>query len=195
MEKNVNNLSAEEFSKHFPVEVVPYDKNWPVLFQKEKEKLSQTLGATLALKIEHFGSTAIPGMSSKPIIDIIMAVPPLNKSLKSQIIEKMKEAGYEYFTRVSDRFSHIMFAKGYDLQGTKKQIYHVHMGNMDDSLWDRIYFRDYLLSYPEVQKEYEQLKLEMAQKHKHNRDGYSFAKTDFIIKITTLAKKERLSQM
>lgn len=70
----------------------------------------------------------------------------------------------------------------------KRQVYHIHVRYLGD--WDELYFRDYLLSHPNVVEEYGKLKLNLKQSYEHDRDGYTNAKTDFIKKATKLAKEE-----
>ena len=80
----------------------------------------------------------------------------------------------------------MMFMKGYTPQGFKGQVFHVHVRYNGD--WDELYFRDYLLAYPEIADEYGKLKLELKKGYEHDRDGYTHAKTDFIKRITRLAR-------
>ncbi len=187
---DINNLSIEEFSKLFPIEIVPYNSKWPVIFEKEKSLLQETLSESIALRIEHFGGTSIPGLSSKPTIDIIMEIPQLNERLRKWIISKMELIDYIPLWRVSDKFSHMMFAKGYFASGFSGQTFHVHMDVKKSSMWDRLYFRNFLRENPETMKAYDTLKQKLADQHKYNRDAYNESKTDFILEITRKAKVE-----
>lgn len=80
----------------------------------------------------------------------------------------------------------MMFMKGYTSQGFKGQVFHVHVRYIGD--WDELYFRDYLMVHPEIADEYGQLKIELQKKYEHDRDGHTNAKTDFIKRITELAR-------
>jgi GrpB-like predicted nucleotidyltransferase (UPF0157 family) len=82
------------------------------------------------------------------------------------------------------------FVKGYSLKGFKGNVFHIHLADKTHSLWDRIYFRDYLRKNATVAKEYENIKIELADKYKFNRDAYTNAKTDFVKRITEKAKNE-----
>lgn len=188
MGKKINDLSPQELGKLFPIEIVPYNPNWIKLFEKEKEILIQTLGNSVALQIEHFGSTSVPHLASKPTIDILVEIPFLTNELKKCIIEKMKSISYKYIWRTDDKIPYMMFTKGYHITGIKGQTYHIHMGDRNHSLWDRISFRDYLRQNQTICREYENLKYKLATKYKFDRDGYTMAKTDFITNITSLAK-------
>jgi GrpB-like predicted nucleotidyltransferase (UPF0157 family) len=126
--------SEEELGQLFPIEVVPYNENWKTLFQQEKKIISATLGNKVALRIEHFGSTAVKGLASKPTIDILIETPGLTDQLKTYIIERMKSIDYDFIWR-NDKVPYMMFAKGYTLQGIKGQTFHVHMADKKHALW------------------------------------------------------------
>ncbi len=189
MAKRIEELTREELGKLFPVEIAPYNPGWPILFEEEKELLIKTLGNQVALRTEHFGSTAVPGLSAKPTIDILMEIPPLTKQLKGRIIENMDSIDYNFIWRTDDPVPYMMFVKGYTLEGIKGQAFHIHMGPRDHSLWDRLIFRDFLRQDPEISKQYERLKYELAKKYRYDRDGYTSAKTGFISEITGRTKK------
>lgn len=183
----LKNLSTEELGKLFPIEVVPYDKNWKNKFENEKILVQKKLGEN-ALKIDHFGSTAVEGLSAKPIVDILIEIPALNEELKTEFIQKMSEIGYQFIWRTDEEIPYMNFVKGYTESGFQGEVFHVHCGERNHPLWDRIYFRDYLKQHPEVAKEYENLKIELAKKHQFNREDYTNAKSEFIHKITAVAK-------
>lgn len=186
--KKIGDLTKDELGHLFPVKMVPYNKSWPVFFEKEKETLLHILTKDIALRIEHFGSTAVAGLTSKPTIDILVEIPVLNNPLKENIITIMKSIAYDFIWRTDINPPYMMFAKGYSLSGIKEQTFHVHMGQHDHSLWDRLYFRDYLREHPEILKQYAKLKTELALKFEYDRDGYTDAKTEFITSHTLIAK-------
>ncbi len=188
-ERTLAELSTEELGRLFPIEIVPYNEQWNTLFLLEKELINNTLGEKVALRVEHFGSTAIEGLSAKPIIDILVEIPPLNEELKATIIKKMDKIGYNFIWRTDDEVPYMNFVKGYTINGFEGQAFHVHMGDKNHSLWDRIHFRDYLREHLDVAKEYENLKIELAEIHKYNRETYTQAKTEFITRITEIAKQ------
>ena len=80
------------------------------------------------------------------------------------------------------------YNKGYTKMGFAEKVYHLHVRYRDD--WNELYFRDYLMEHPEVVKEYGKLKLSIFKKYEHDRDGYTEAKSDFILKITEKARGE-----
>lgn len=187
--KSLDELTTEELGRLFPIEIVPYNKQWNTLFLLEKELINNSLGEKIALKVEHFGSTAVLGLSAKPIIDILVEIPQLTEELKASIISKMDKIGYKFIWRTDDEEPYMNFVKGYTITGFEGQVFHIHMGDKNHSLWDRIFFRDYLREHPEIAKEYENLKIELAEIHKNNRETYTQAKTEFITRITEIAKQ------
>lgn len=188
--QNIDNLTIEELGHLFPIEIVPYDKKWSDFFLEEKKLIQRTLGERIALRIEHFGSTAVEGLAAKPTIDILIEIPKLTEELKTEIIKTMKGIGYHFIWRTDEQSPYMNFVKGYTLNGFEGNIFHIHMADKKHSLWDRIYFRDYLRKNTNIAKEYEKLKIEFADKYKFNREKYTNAKTDFVKRITEIAKKE-----
>jgi GrpB-like predicted nucleotidyltransferase (UPF0157 family) len=171
------------------VDVVPYNPDWPRMFLLEKNHLLSCLPDTILKRIEHFGSTAIPRLSAKPIIDILVEVTSLEDT-KKIIVPILTAQGYEYFWRPSwgDDVPpfYAWFIKR-DSQG--QRTHHIHMVEHDFEHWDRLLFRDYLIEYPDIAKEYEQIKVRLAENFQDNRVTYTQAKTEFIVKVTQLAKR------
>ncbi len=187
MLKDLNELSPEELGQLFPIEIVPYKSRWHDLFLMEKTEIERII-SPFSLKIEHFGSTAIPNMAAKPTVDILVAIPD-SEDIKHIIIQKMKDNGYHFTLRHDCPPSYMMFMKGYTPEGFKGQCYHIHMAPLSHAgLWDRIYLRDYLIANTAVAKEYEALKLELAMKFKNDRDAYTAGKSEFIQKVMTTIK-------
>lgn len=192
MSKRVNELTQEEIAKMFPVELSSYDAQWPELFVREQKLIAATLG-NIIICIEHFGSTSIPNLTAKNTIDILVEIAD-DETVHESIIEKMKVISYDHFWQGHEEQPYMLFGKGYHTTGEKEQTYHVHMGPRNNRVWDRIYFRDYLREHENVAKEYEKLKLGLAVTHKYDRVGYRIAKTEFVAKITALAKQHYLKK-
>jgi len=187
--KNLDSLSTEELGKLFPIIIAKPNSKWRKIFDLEKKELKRILGQN-AIRIEHFGSTAIPNLKAKPTIDILVEIPK-NQSTKDEIIEKMKLEGYHYIPRKDCPPPYIMFVKGYTDEGIKEQSFHIHMAEEEhNGLWDKLYFRDYLINNKEISKEYERIKQELAQEFKYDREAYTEGKTDFILRITEEAKEK-----
>jgi GrpB-like predicted nucleotidyltransferase (UPF0157 family) len=177
-------MNRHELGKLYPVFLSSYDTGWPSLFRKEKNILEDIFN--LRLRIEHIGSTSVPGLIAKPTIDILMELPP-DKS-RNQIIKTMENRGYIH---MKEQTKHLMFVKGYSQSGLEKKSYHIHIGPLGQHwLWDRIYFRDYLIMHPDEAGEYEKLKTKLAEKYKHDREKYTEGKEEYIKNITEKAKRE-----
>ncbi|MBN1820133.1 MAG: GrpB family protein [Prolixibacteraceae bacterium] len=183
-------MTSSELGKLFPIFLVKYDHKWSVLYQKEKRILCGLFEESEIKSIEHIGSTAIPGIKAKPIIDILVQV--AEDVPDEKIIAKIKLAGYIYIFRPENPPPHMMFVKGYTVNGFVGQAYHVHVRYKGD--WDEIFFRDYLISNPEVAKEYEILKMELAIKYKNDREAYTEAKSGFINSILENRKLEKTNK-
>jgi GrpB-like predicted nucleotidyltransferase (UPF0157 family) len=166
----------------YPISLSPYDPQWPVLFEKEKDMLHKIFNRSL--KIEHIGSTAVPGLLAKPTIDILVEKP--NGMSDDKIIRKMTDNGYIHMT---EQVRHLMFVKGYSPSGLEKESYHIHMGPLHQHwLWDRVYFRNFLIKNPEEARTYETLKKDLALKYKNDRETYTDGKENYIKSITEKAK-------
>lgn len=138
-------------------------------------------------RIEHFGSTSVPGLSSKDTIDILMEV-QFEEAKNQKLIEFMKILSYDFNWQNEGDNSHMVFLKGYNLSGPKQQTFHIHAGPKNHPIWDRLYFRDYLIQHKGASVEYEELKEDLAEKHRHDRVAYRVAKSEFIKEITDRAK-------
>lgn len=172
------------------VRVVPYDPRWPEAFEAERRFLSQRFPPDLIKRIEHFGSTAVPGLSAKPIIDLLIAVSSLDRA-KLEIVPVLENLGYDYFWRASrgeDQPPFYAWLIKRDARG--QRTHHLHIVEEHFELWDRILFRDYLRLHPGVAAEYQAMKLRLAQAHEHDRVQYTREKTAFVDRITERAKLE-----
>ncbi len=185
--KNLHKMTNKELGELFPIIIQEPDKNWGNAFLIEKELILELFKNSEIESIEHIGSTAIPNLKAKPTIDILMEVSELLENEK--IIENLKSIDYEYIKQPDNPAPHMMFAKGYSLQGFSGQAYHIHVRYKGD--WDEIYFRDYLRENRQIASEYVELKLDLALKFKYNREAYTEAKTDFIEKVNKLAREEK----
>jgi GrpB-like predicted nucleotidyltransferase (UPF0157 family) len=166
-----------------PVEIVGHDSEWPLRFQEEAEKLRLALAQWLVGPIEHIGSTAVPGLAAKPVIDIIAGVRTLDASRPA--IAAASELGYCYASYKAD-VEH-WFCK----PSPTLRTHHLHLVPVGSPQWIRpIAFRDYLRTYPSVRDEYEVLKREFAARHRLDREAYTLAKSPFIDRVTEAALQE-----
>lgn len=178
--KELSEMSLEELWQLFPIELVPHRPHWKEWAKEETAFLTAILKGHFT-SITHIGSTAIPGIQAKPIIDILVEV-PVSEDFDS-ISRKMQSSGYILMSSIPNRMS---FNKGYTPAGYAERVFHIHIHRAGDN--DEILFRDYLLSHPESAKAYESLKLSLLPRYRHNRDGYTAQKTEFVKAIVEKAK-------
>ena len=178
---DLSQFTKDDFNRLYPLELVDYDPNWIATYEREKELILSAIDRNALLRIEHFGSTSIPGIMSKPYIDILIEIPK-ELLFNESIINQFKPIGYTHF-KVPEREgvdAYMSFGKGYHLDGTKAQIFHIHMCPSDNFMWSQLKFRDYLINNKDHAKAYEILKLELVSKYKNDRGAYVLGKTDFI---------------
>ncbi len=157
------------------IEVVPYDPNWPRAFEEEAKKLEGILGPH-SVKIYHIGSTAVPGLSAKPIIDIMVVVKDILEV--DELIEQFEELGYEAKGEYGMPF------RRYFQKGEQKRTHHIHIFEEGSGEVERhLHFRDYLRTSSEALTEYESLKLFLAKEHSQNRNAYTEGKEAFVKQI------------
>ena len=154
MDKDLNELSREELGRLFPIRLCAYDPSWPEIFRAESQALLEKIGKENVLGLHHIGSTAVPGLAAKPVIDILLAV------FKDADLEKLKRAmadfGYAFAPQPLRPPPHMMFMKGYSPDGYTGQVCHVHIRYAGEQ--DEIIFRDYLRAHPDSATEYTALK-------------------------------------
>jgi GrpB-like predicted nucleotidyltransferase (UPF0157 family) len=156
-----------------PVIIEPYDPVWPEKFEIESSLLGSVLAPWLVGPIEHVGSTAVPGMPAKPIIDIMAAVRDLPSSTPA--INALRPHSYCYFDYKADVMH--WFCKPGDFERT----HHLHLVPFGSQLWrDRLAFRDRLRSDAQTSGSYSELKFALASKYREDREAYTEGKTKFI---------------
>lgn len=184
---NFDDLSPEQVGALFPIHVVPYNPEWKVIFEQERVLIASALGEEITLNIEHFGSTSVEGLASKPTIDILVEAGKLTDELKQIITERLEPIGYGNM-RNADKENRMTFGKGYGEDSFSAQTYHLHIREKGDVPQDEIYFRDYLRRNRDARDEYAKLKCELAKMYEFNREMYTQAKTEFVARITEIAK-------
>lgn len=184
MKKTLYDLTKDDWNTLFPIELVDHNHVWKQLFEKEKEQIIAKVGEDTLLRIEHFGSSAIPSIKSKPYIDMLIEIPK-ELLFDEKLISKFTELGYSHFVvpRRENIDAYSSFGKGYNLEGKKEQIFHIHMCPADNIMWEQIAFRDYLNTNLERAKEYESLKESLAEKYRNDRGAYVLGKAEFIMKM------------
>jgi GrpB-like predicted nucleotidyltransferase (UPF0157 family) len=158
---------------------VNYNPEWQKLFEKEKKLLQSVIGNNI-LEIQHIGSTSIPGILAKPILDIGIAVD--NFEAAAICIKPLAEIGYTYNGESGIPRRH-WFAKGNPVT------HHVHILEIDSQTWNNnLIFRDYLTQNPEIAREYAELKLKLLKEIESDREAYQQAKSPFIDRVLQQAK-------
>jgi GrpB-like predicted nucleotidyltransferase (UPF0157 family) len=171
------------------VDVVPYDPRWPAMFVAERDHLLACLPEGLVTRIEHFGSTAVPGLCAKPIVDVLVEVPDLEET-KRRVAPILEAQGYDYFWRASfGETTPPFYAWFIKRDGSGARTHHLHMVEAHFEHWDRLLFRDYLIEHPDVAREYGRLKQALSRRHEQDRVAYTHAKSEFIRTVTERAKR------
>ena len=166
------------------VVIVDYNPGWPALYEEEKASILALIGEYV-VGIHHVGSTSVPELGAKPIIDIMIGIPDL--AFVDRCVPLLQSLGYEYLGEYGIPGRH--YFRKPAVGGIEHRTHHIHMMQTNHSQWRRhLQFRDYLRSHPEDAKRYELLKRELAVRFGADRDGYTDAKTEFIEDI--LAKAE-----
>jgi GrpB-like predicted nucleotidyltransferase (UPF0157 family) len=167
------------------IAIVDYDPRWPMLFEEERVRIAEALG-DLAADIQHVGSTSVPGLAAKPIVDIGIALGSLVDAVKC--ITPLFQLGYECLGEygIAER---IYFRKRTDNPvvgqsfGGISRSHQIHMYEVSHSEWEaHILFRDYLRTHPDTAGAYETLKRRLASQF-DNVDEYAIAKTDFVREV------------
>ena len=169
--------------KRGTVRLVPHNPNWKTLFEEEKKLLLTTFSNTI-LKISHGGSTAIPTIPAKPIIDMFAVVRSLSEA--DAIKDDLEKLGYEYVGErgVPERR---LAVKGPE----EKRTHHLQFVEETSKEWtNHILIREYYLRHPDVAEEYARLKQDLAQKYPEDRGSYTNGKEEFIASVIQRAKRE-----
>jgi GrpB-like predicted nucleotidyltransferase (UPF0157 family) len=165
--------------------VVEYDPAWAETYERDRVAVVAALGG-MVRGIEHVGSTSVPGLAAKPIIDILLGV---DADDLDRIIEPLERIGYEYNPDGEISLPHRRYFRRLLPDGTNT--HHLHAVEIGGEFWNRhIRFRDYLRANPSKAEEYAALKREHARQHRGGID-YTFAKTEFIRSVEALAGVRR----
>ena len=161
------------------VELLAYDPSWPALYAAERERLSSLLPGVF-VELQHIGSTAVPGLAAKPIIDILAGVE--SKAAAEAIAERICLSGYttsaEFNETLNDRKWFMRWANGH-------RTHHLHVVVHDSNAWhERLRFRNALRSQPELAARYAALKSQLAERHATDREAYTDAKAEFVRSVS-----------
>jgi GrpB-like predicted nucleotidyltransferase (UPF0157 family) len=158
------------------IAVVPYFAAWPGLFAAEALVLRAALDPWLVAEVEHIGSTAVVGLSAKPVIDIMAPVRDLESS--RQAVAAAQTVGYCYYPYKPDQMHWLC------KPSPAARTHHLHLIPWRSQLWqERLAFRDALRKSSSLAQQYEKLKLELAARYPHDREAYTEAKAPFIASV------------
>lgn len=167
------------------VRLEPYTPVWAELYAVEAARIQAAIG-DLILDLQHVGSTSIPGMPAKPILDIGVAVADFEAA--RVCIAPVEELGYTY------RGENGIPRRHYFIKGDPRT-HHLHMNEIHSRDWEsQVLFRDYLRAHPAVAREYAALKLALVGLHPHDREAYLYSKAPFIQHILALARQWRVDE-
>ena len=160
---------------HQIISIIEYNPNWPVQFLIERDILQTVLSKWLVGDIEHIGSTAVPGLAAKPVIDIMAPVASLEGSWGA--FKAAESVGYCFYPYKPDEM--YWFCK----PSPELRTHHLHIVPLGSQTWvERLAFRDALRQNPELAQEYDALKRRLAQDFANDREAYTDAKAPFILR-------------
>lgn len=153
------------------IEVVPYNPDWPELFRLERERVLNALYPHTTLLVEHIGSTSVPGLAAKPVIDLIASLEHFPPS--SEVIEALGALGYAYRGEAG--------IAGRAFFRTNPRTRHLHVYGLGHAEFERhMRFRSYLRAFPAEAKRYEAVKLRLAEQFRDNREAYTGGKDGIV---------------
>ena len=195
MKKHVSELTPEEFQKTFPItleDVKPEFADW---YEEEKRAILGVVDEKVIVRINHIGSSAIPNIKAKPVVDILLEIDGTCKT--DSVVEALKSIGFgvEVSIKKENPFEYLL-AKGMTVDGFAEKVFLLHLRYAGD--WDELYFRDYLLDNPDVAAEYSSLKVNILKDIKEGKlermpngqpNGYSNAKYAFVNEVSRKARE------
>lgn len=181
MQKPLSEMTLEELWQLFPIRLTPHNTTWKTQYEREQANLLRCLSPLPVFRISHVGSSAVPTIHAKPIVDILLEIPK-DKTM-DEYQTRFTENGWICMQQSERRRS---FNKGYTPNGFADEVFHLHLRIQGDC--DELYFRDYLIDYPDAAKAYETVKLSLWKQYEFHRDNYTDGKSEFVKKYTEIAK-------
>lgn len=159
------------------IRLVPSDPAWPRLFEEEAARLRPLIPADLLVALDHIGSTAVPGLPAKPVIDIQATVTDL-EAARARLVDPLEAAGYAFWAENPDT-DRLFFVKGLP-PSAPHRTHHLHIMEDGPGALKHLAFRDYLRDHPREADRYAALKRDLASRFRHDREAYTEGKGDFI---------------
>jgi GrpB-like predicted nucleotidyltransferase (UPF0157 family) len=161
----------------FPIIIKPYDSDWPRLFSEERERINAAIHAYIS-SVEHIGSTAVPGLAAKPVIDILIGTYSLADA--PCFIPPLQALGYIYIEELEKQIPERRYLQKVSSTG---HTHHLHIAEPSSPFYlEHLHFRDVLRAHPELAQEYADLKFRLAKQFRNDRPAYTEAKNNFIQK-------------
>jgi GrpB-like predicted nucleotidyltransferase (UPF0157 family) len=173
--------------------LVPHDAQWATRYSAVEAELKSVLPRMLMQRIAHIGSTAVPGLSAKPIVDVQVEVSDL-ETVKRDVAPKLEELGYEFIWRPTMGDDAPFYAWFIKRDDRGERSVHIHMVESGQASVDRIIFRDYLREHPEEVVRYEAHKLELVKRFPRDREAYTKHKTEYVNGVLTKARREKMKR-
>lgn len=162
------------------IEVVSYNPDWKKMYQKEVKKIKKVMKNQL-VDVQHIGSTAIPGIKAKPVIDILVIVKDIKKV--DMYNDDMKRLGYEAMGEYGIK------QRRFFMKGGNNRTHHIHVFERGNKEVKRhINFRNFLIAHPEEARQYSDLKAELAERYRYDIEEYIKGKSSLIKEIDMKAK-------
>lgn len=186
MGKKLSEMSNEELWGLFPIILEEYNSEWVNWYKDEEKLIYEIVGKDKIMRINHIGSTSVNGLLAKPTVDILFEI--ADGFDVDELISILEQNGYIRMTGQSRSPLNLTLVKGYTENGFASKVFHLHMRYYGD--WNELYFRDYLRVNNAVANQYRNLKINLKEQYEHDRDAYTNAKSEFILKYTDIAKRE-----
>ena len=183
--KKLEEMTLAELWELFPIILKEHRSEYKRWYEEEEQQLTKLFADFPIQRINHIGSTSVEGLIAKPIVDILLEFP--DGYDMEDASARLQKAGWIVMNDDSESRT-LDLNKGYTPEGFAEKVYHLHVRAIGD--WDELYFRDYLRKYPEVARQYEELKLGLKENYEHNRDAYTDEKADFVQKYSQKAREE-----
>lgn len=164
--------------------IVSYDPAWPALFAEERTRVEEAVGRW-AEAVEHVGSTAVPGLDAKPVIDVMVGLRSMGDA--DRCVEPLVRLGYSYWAEGVEPH-HRLFVRFADPERTART-HNLHLIEAGDWYWnERLLFRNHLRNHPETALEYARLKRYLAGRYREDREAYTAAKSGFVSGVVRRAR-------
>lgn len=170
-----------------PVDVVEYDPAWAEAGTAERQRLQQLLAPWLTGAVEHVGSTAVPGLAAKAILDL--QAPVADLTVADAVASTLAPSGWHYVNPELDQRD---YRRLYVRVVAQHRVAHLHLMTPSSTRWqEQIAFREALLAAPDLVHAYASLKAKLARDHRHDREAYTAAKQQFVQTVLDRANQAR----